>query len=231
MTSHPVYDPLVEHRPRFLDHGLPANGVLTVDDLHALPEDPWWKYELFEGALILTSDFRTFTWDDLQTFPDDPHWKYEVIDGALLVTPNAPGLRHQSCALSLAMLFRKACPPHLQVVIAPFEYKPDGELGVQPDIMIARRPVGERLLSHTPLLVVEVLSRGTRMTDVTLKRGLYESRSIEHFWIVDPVGPSVEALHLVDGGYVPAAKADAGQLLEVTQPFTLAFDPRVLLDE
>jgi hypothetical protein len=85
MSTRPVYDSLVEHRPRFLHHGLPANGV-TIDDFHALPEDPWWTYEFFDGALILTSDFRTFTWDDLQTFPDDPHWKQEVIDRALLVT-------------------------------------------------------------------------------------------------------------------------------------------------
>jgi len=205
--------------------------VLTVDDVHALPEDPWWKYELFEGALVLTSDVRTFTWDDLQTFPDDPHWKYEVIDGALIVTPNAPGLRHQSCAGSLYLMFREACPPHLQVVIAPFEYKPDGELGVQPDLMIARRPVGEKLLRHTPLLVVEVLSRGTRMIDVTVKRGLYESRSVEHFWIVDPVGPSVETLRLVDGVYEVAAKAEAGQVLEVSEPMPLSFDPQELLDE
>jgi Uma2 family endonuclease len=58
----------------------------------------------------------------------------------------------------------------------------------------------------TPLLVVEVLSRGTTVTDLHLKRGLYESRLVEHCWIVDPVGPSVEALRLVDGGYVIAAK-------------------------
>lgn len=231
MTTHPVYDSLVEHRPRFLDHGLPADGVLTMDDVHALPEDPWWKYEFFDGALILSSDFRTFTWDDLQTFPDDPHWKYEVIDGALLVTPNAPGLRHQSCAGSLYLMFRGACPPDLQVVIAPFEYKPDGEFGVQPDIMIARRPVGEKLLRHTPLLVVEVLSHGTRVTDQRLKRALYEDRGVEHCWIVDPVGPSLEALRLVDGTYEIVAKADAGQPFEVSEPMALRFDPIELLDE
>jgi len=231
MTTHPVYDPLVEHRPRFLDHGLPANGELTVDDLQAFPEDPWWKYELIYGALILSSDFRSITWDDLQTFPDDPHWKYEVIDGALLVTPNAPGLRHQTCAGSLYLKLRAVRPPDLQVVIAPFEYKPDGELGVRPDIMIARRPVREKLLTHTPLLVVEVLSRKTKMVDLTLKRGLYQSRGVEHCWIVDPAGPSIEALRLVDGEYVIAAKAGAGEVFELSEPMALSFDPLELLDD
>jgi Uma2 family endonuclease len=231
MTTTLTYDSFVEHRPRFLDHGLPANGVLTVDDLHALPEDPFWKYELLEGALILSSDYRTFTWDDLQTFPDDPHWKYELLEGALLVTANAPGLAHQSCALSLALRFREVCPPDLKVVIAPFEYKPEGEVSTQPDIMIARRPVEEKLLTRVPVLVVEVLSRGTTLTDRTAKRGLYEKQGIEHYWIVDPAGPSIEALRLVDGEYVIATKADAGQVFEVSEPVPLSFDPAVLLDE
>ena len=235
MTRSLAYDSAVEHRPRFLDHGLPANGVLTVDHLHALPEDPWWKYELLYGTLVLTSDYRSFTWDDLQTFPDDPNWKYEVLEGALLVTPNAPGLAHQSCALSLAIRFRALCPPHLKVVIAPFEYKPEGELSVQPDIMIARRPVGEKLLTQTPLLVVEVLSMRTKQMDLTAKRSLYESRGVEHCWIVDPAvdqgGPSIEALRLVNGTYEIAAKADAGQVFEVSEPVALGFDPAVLLDE
>jgi Uma2 family endonuclease len=234
MTAHLAYDSPVDHRPRFLNVGLPEDGVMNADVLHALPEDPYWKYEVLDGALTLSSDYRTFTWDDLQTFPDDPHWKYEVLDGALLVTPNAPGLAHQSCALSLAIRFRAVCPPDLKVVIAPFEYKPEGELSVQPDIMIARRPVGEKLLTQTPLLVVEVLSKRTKQMDLTAKRSLYESRGVEHCWIVDPAvdhgGPSIEALRLVDGEYMIAAKADAGQVFEVSEPVPLRFDPAVLLD-
>jgi Uma2 family endonuclease len=231
MTAHLAYDSPVDHRPRFLDVGLPEDGVMNADVLHALPEDPYWKYEVLDGALTLSSDYRTFTWDDLQTFPEDPHWKYELLEGTLLVTPNAPGLRHQSCALSLAMLFRQVCPAELKVVIAPFEYRPLAEAATQPDILIARRPVEEKLLTRRPVLVVEVLSRGSVLTDRTAKRGLYQNRGIEHYWIVDPAGPSVEALRLVDGEYVVDAKADAGQLLEVTEPMPLSFDPGTLLDD
>ncbi len=220
----------MEHRPRFLDVGLPADGVLTAEVVHAFPEDPHWKYELLDGALILSSDHRRFTWDDLQTFPDDPHWKYELLEGTLLVTPNAPGLRHQSCAGSLYLMFRKVCPPHLQVVIAPFEYKPAGEVSTQPDLLIPRRPVGEKLLTHPPVLVVEVLSRGTMLIDPTDKRALYERRRVEHYWIIDPAGPSIEALRLIEGKYAIEAKADAGQMFEISEPVSLSFDPIVLLD-
>ena len=231
MTTHPDYAFRMEHRPRFLDHGLPADGVLTVDTLAALPEDPWWKCELIDGALIVTSDVDLFTWDALQSIPDDPQWKYELIDGALIVTPDAPGLRHQDCAGSLYLHLRRACPPHLHVVIAPFEYKPEGEAGVQPDLMVARRPVGEKRLTHTPVLVVEILSRGTRMLDRTMKRAMYEERGVEHYWVIDPAGPSIEALRLSGGVYASTAKADAGQVFSVSEPVPVSFDPQDLLDD
>jgi Uma2 family endonuclease len=231
MTAQPIYHSDVEHRPRFLDDGLPSDGVMTADLLRELPEDPYWKYELVEGTMVISSDFESITWDDLQTFPDDPHWRYELLEGTLIVTPNAPGLRHQSCALSLALLFRAACPPELQVVIAPYEFKPDSEASMHPDILIAKRPVDEKRLTRAPLLVVEVLSHKTRLHDQTVKRAFYQKHGIQHYWILDPLGPSIEALRLVDGEYSIEGKAEAGQLFEVSDPMPLSFDPQTLLDQ
>jgi Uma2 family endonuclease len=231
MTTSLVYDPVMEHPPRFLEHGLPRLESMTADDLNALPEDPWWKYELLGGAMVLTSDSRSFTWVDLQTFPDDPNWKYELLEGALIVSPNAPGLPHQACVGSLYRLLWGACPPDLQVVIAPFDYQPEDETATQPDVLIARRPVEQKRLTRTPVLVVEVLSRSTRTMDRGAKQRTYEARGVEHYWIVDPDGPSIEALRLVDDKYVSVAKADAGQVFTVREPVPVSFNPRDLSDE
>jgi hypothetical protein len=50
MSAQPAYDSLVEHLPRFLTHGLPADGELTGDLLRALPEDPFQSYVLVAKA-------------------------------------------------------------------------------------------------------------------------------------------------------------------------------------
>jgi len=82
-----------------------------------------------------------------------------------------------------------------------------------------------------PVLVVEVLSPSTQRYDRTKKWDLYRRTGVEHYWIVDPVGPSIEAFRLVDDEYVPATKAIAGQIFTVQQPVSLRFAPWALLDK
>jgi Uma2 family endonuclease len=91
--------------------------------------------------------------------------------------------------------------------------------------------VDEKRLTQAPLLVVEVLSPKTRTLDQTAKRAKYQEHGIQYYWIVDPRVPSIEALRLVDGEYATQAKAEAGQLFEVSKPLPLSFDPQTLLDE
>lgn len=231
MTAQPAYDSRVKHRPRFLAHGLPSDGVLTADDLQTLADDPFWTHELLGGALAVHSAEWQLTIDDLESFPRIPNWKYELLEGTLIVSPNAPDSRHQDCVGSLYLLFRQACPPDLKVVIAPFEYAPSRIRSMQPDVLIARRPVPRKRLTVAPVLVVEVLSPSTKVFDLTQKRAFYEREGVEHYWVVDPVGPSIEALCLVDGGYVVEAKVAAGQVFEAAEPVPVSFDPLTLLDE
>jgi Uma2 family endonuclease len=231
MTASPTYHPSVDHPPRFLEHGLPPEGVLTADDLRAFPEDPFWEYELLHGVLAVRSDGHRLTFRDLEAFPRFPNWKYELLEGTLIVSPNAPDSWHQDCAGSLYVLLRQTCPADLKAIIAPFEYVSARTGSMLPDILIAHRPVPRQRLTQAPVLVVEVLSPSTRQFDLKQKRAFYQQERIEHYWIVDPAGPSIEALRLVDGEYVIATKADAGQVFEVSEPVPVSFDPAVLLDE
>ena len=74
------------------------------------------------------------------------------------------------------------------------------------DAILARREAVEaRGTSVPPLLVVEVLSPGTRKSDRGSKRLAYEEAGVPVYWIVDPVEPSLTALHLVHSLYVQAA--------------------------
>jgi Uma2 family endonuclease len=229
MTTRSVYDPRVDHPPRLLTRPLPSGRELTRDDLC---DDPYWSYSVVDGVLVAVRPGHAMTAEDLEAIPKQPLWKYEVIDGTLMVSRNAPGERHHDCAATLYVMFREACPPGLKPMIAPFEYRPSEIHSVQPDVMIVRRSGGDLdYLAVPPVLVVEVLSPSTQRYDRTKKWDLYRRTGVEHYWIVDPVGPSIEAFRLVDDEYVPATKAIAGQIFTVQQPVSLRFAPWALLDK
>jgi Uma2 family endonuclease len=119
-------------------------------------------------ALMRTTD--DWTVDDLDRLPDDG-LRYELVDGVLLVSP-APRPRHQRAVLGLARrVLADACPPELEVFVAPLDFRPARQRSLQPDVLVVRREdVGEDNVSRPLLLAVEVLSPGTRLRDETLKR-------------------------------------------------------------
>lgn len=231
MPASAAYDLSVSFPPRFLETGLPADGRLTPAAAAALPPDPPWRHEYVDGSLLVFSEQLKITRADFDLLPDLPLWRYELHDGTLIVTPNAPRLRHQYCVGSLYVMLRAACPPELTTVVGPFEWLPDSVNSFQPDVLVARRPVPEARLVEPPVLAVEVLSPSTGRFDQTRKRLAYAALGAEHYWILDPRQPSIEALRLVDGEFVTVAKADAGDRFSVTEPVPVDFDPAELLDE
>jgi Uma2 family endonuclease len=61
---------------------------------------------------------------------------------------------------------RRACPPELHVVIAPFEWHGSKHTALQPDVLVARHAdllavEGGKFLAEPPVLAVEVLSPST----------------------------------------------------------------------
>jgi Uma2 family endonuclease len=92
---------------------------------------------------------------DLDDFPDDG-WRYELLDGTLLVSA-APSRAHQRASLRLSVLLHAACPPHLELLAAPFDVTLDDVTQLQPDLVVApRAQFTEKNLPGTPLLAVEV---------------------------------------------------------------------------
>lgn len=166
---------------------------------------------------------------DLAALPDDG-LQYELADGVLLVSP-APRPRHQVVIGELYLLLRAACPPGLQVLMAPVDFQPTSRRSLQPDLLVVRRSdVGETNIVAPLLLAVEVLSPSTRSKDLLLKRGLYEDSGITSYWTVDPDEPSVTALELRDGAYAQAGRAEGDEVLELSLPFSVRLSPRALLD-
>jgi Uma2 family endonuclease len=166
-----------------------------------------------------------WTVDDLAALPDDG-MRYELVDGVLLVTP-APFAPHQAAVVGLAFALRSACPPALQVFVAPIDYQPERHTSLQLDVLVVRRAdVRPRSpLTIAPLLAVEVLSRSTRRKDLVFKRSLYEDLGVRSYWMFDPADPSLVVCELVDGRYVEVVKAVATDEITVHHPYPVRLCP------
>lgn len=97
---------------------------------------------------------------------------------------------------------------------------------VEPDLIVA--PLSaftQRDLPGPPLLAVEVRSPSTGWLDTGRKRTLYEEYGVASYWMVDPSGPSITVLELVDGQYSQVAMATGDQAIAVSAPFPITLNP------
>jgi Uma2 family endonuclease len=236
MSAQPSVSASAEHVPvdwlAYFERVLPHDRALSPADLEALGYRSRWRYQLIEGSVYCTPrpGAPPLTWSDLASDLEWTHWVVELIEGMLVVTRSAPTLRHQECVGSLYLLLRRACTPDLETLLAPFEYASGAPFLVQPDILVASRPIDAHRLLHTPVLTVEVLSPTTQRRDRRLKQLAYERAGVPHYWLIEPEGPSIEALRLVNGEYRLESVVKAGEMFSVEEPVPVSFDPADLLD-
>jgi Uma2 family endonuclease len=178
---------------------------------------------------IAVSWGRPYTVHDLEGLPDDGR-RHELVEGALVVTP-APGTGHQRCVLLLGGVLDAAAPPSAIVLPAPFDWVAGPSTVFQPDVVVARRAdVGPQCLERPPLLVVEVLSPGTRAIDLGAKRQAYQDAGVPAYWLVDPGPPSLTVLRPVHGAYVETAVVSGDEAYEADWPFPVTVVPARLVD-
>ena len=169
-----------------------------------------------------------WTVSDLVDQPDNG-LRYELLDGQMLVTP-APAPMHQLVVGELFVLLRAASPPGYRALMAPVDWQPDPHTSLQPDLLVvAVDDIGDKNVSAPLALAVEVLSPSTRRTDRLLKRSRYEDGGVGAYWIVDPTGPSIEALVLVDGVYEREASATGDETVTIGHPFPVTLRPADLI--
>lgn len=135
---------------------------------------------------------RAFSRADLVGMPEDGR-RYEIVDGLLIVS-GAPGRLHQRAVGRIYRILDDACPPALEVLMAPFAVGLTDDTEIQPDLLVARQAdLTERDLPTAPLLAVEVLSHSTRLIDINVKRDRLFQAGALAFWALDPVARSDEA--------------------------------------
>jgi Uma2 family endonuclease len=147
-----------------------------------------------------------YTYEDYLTFPDDGR-RHELIDGEHFVTP-APLRRHQQLATRLTVAVGAWLLEHSvgEVYSAPLDVILSDVDVVEPDLLFVsneRSAVLGKWIHGAPDLVVEVLSPGTRRTDETTKRRLYEGAGVREYWIIDGEIETVKVYRRQEDGTFP----------------------------
>lgn len=142
---------------------------------------------------------NTLTLADLEAMPDDGR-RYELIGGAIVMTPT-PGPTHQLVSARLQRLLEAALPDGHVVFDAPIDLDLPGEQRVQPDLVVLPwSSVGDKRLSLPVLLVVEIVSGGSRTQDTVTKRAVYASAGIPAYWMVDLDNDEITGLRVDETG-------------------------------
>jgi Uma2 family endonuclease len=151
------------------------------------------------------------TYDDFLLFPDDG-LRHELIDGEHYVTPSS-NMSHQrvSGRLHLTIGSYLRANPIGELFYAPFDVVFSRFDVVEPDLLYlsnarAAEALTEKNVQGVPNLVVEILSKGTRKRDETIKRRLYERSGVDEYWVVDPGAASIRVCRLAGGRLADAVE-------------------------
>ena len=166
---------------------------------------------------------------------EDEHGRCELVEGNLLMAPS-PTPDHM---IALGRFYRQLAqqaPDGLEVI-------PDVDIDLElvapdqpgfsrrPDLVVVERAAVQRvraegglLRASEALLIVEIVSPGSRRTDNVVKRGEYADAGIPRYWIVDIEKPvSLVACHRADDfGYVGDSAATG--VFTAGEPFTIHLD-------
>ncbi|GAA3906962.1 Uma2 family endonuclease [Actinoplanes auranticolor] len=174
-------------------------------------------------AAVHLSDKRDWTVDDVASLPEDLH--YELINGRLALTP-APMPIHSFIARMTANALDVNCPDGLM----PGEDSSvliDSRNEPRPDVLVMRETGANRspVLAADVVLVVEVVSPSSAVSDRHEKAQLYAYAGIPAYWIIDPLAERITLTELLlgaGGSYQQRLQTDG--LLTIARPWEVTLD-------
>lgn len=169
---------------------------------------------------------QKITYDDYASFLPDGNI-YQVIDGELYMTP-APNPFHQRASKRLQRQLEVyfEASGHGEVFNAPIDVILTRRDIVQPDLVVVSNPgqVSTRGIEGAPLLVVEILSPSSVVTDRKVKLERYAKLHVPHYWIADLDARRLECYRNTGGRYALVVEAAAPASLDHPDFPVLAID-------
>jgi Uma2 family endonuclease len=171
-------------------------------------------------------------WDALET---DRTRRWELSEGTLIMSPR-PQPWHQRISKRLTRLLDDHLPDGLEAVP---EIEVTTSASFPPsvrdhDIVVIPDRVFEQRLARAPavdvVLVVEIVSPGSRGTDHVMKLHEYAKAGIENYWIVDPDAPAHERFLAcrLDGDIYRQITVLQGDRVHMHEPADMEFAVDVL---
>lgn len=150
----------------------------------------------------MVAEFRLMTAKEYAALPEQ-NALIELIGGEIVVPP-PPTPEHQDISANLRDFLREVAQRRGfgRWYYAPVGLYISGYDVFEPDLMLFapdQRPgKRENPVEKVPLIVIEILSPGTRRYDLREKLLGYAGRGIGEYWVVDPVSQSI-TINLLDG--------------------------------
>jgi Uma2 family endonuclease len=164
----------------------------------------------------------------------------ELVEGRVVMSPS-PSRRHNKAGHLLGNQLGAQLPPELDFtpdIDVDLRLGPRGNPGFsrRPDLLITYREASARVdaeggmfRADEVVVVVEIVSPGSKRTDYQVKHAEYADAGIPHYWIVDITEPvSLVACHQAgDFGYQDASAVTGTFTTDV--PFPVKIDLDALL--
>ncbi|MGV9366565.1 Uma2 family endonuclease [Amycolatopsis sp. NPDC003731] len=164
----------------------------------------------------------------------------ELVEGRVVMSPS-PSRKHNKAAYLLGRQLESQLPAELDFtpdIDVDLGLAPRGEPGFsrRPDLLITYREANARVdreggmyRADEVVLVIEIVSPGSKRTDYHVKHDEYADAGIPHYWIIDMSEPiSLVACHQAgEFGYMDAAAVTGAFATDV--PFPVKLDLTALL--
>ncbi|HET8581649.1 MAG TPA: Uma2 family endonuclease [Jatrophihabitans sp.] len=175
-------------------------------------------------AALAVEKHQVWTFEDLQALPEDADWRrYEIVDGALVVSPGV-FTQHEFASARLRRLLDRAGLPAFET-IGPMAVDLHPSYRI-PDLIVVRAELARIKLKLLPpaevLLVVEVVSPGSRTTDRITKPAEYAAAGIPVYLRVETEPDVTLTVYELDAGasiYTERGTYGPGETAHLDRPF------------
>ena len=149
---------------------------------------------------------KKITYDDFQLIPYDG-LGHHLIKGVHIITP-APSSKHQWVSTKLSRLLGNFLEKNNvgEVIVAPYDVKFSEDSGFQPDLIIIEKEnykkIKQNYFDGVPLLIIEILSPGSKRNDYVWKREMAEEYKVPEYWVFNIEEKLVDLFYLEEEKYV-----------------------------